>query len=654
MKTKNSIFKSLIALVLCVSMLAGTTYAWFTDLVASKDNVIQTGDLEVTMEWANDFDATVWQDATTNAIFTHNNWEPGYTDVKYIKISNTGDLNLKWRLSLEAEGVVSKLSDVIDVYCVNPATQNLTSLAGLTGAKILTDVLKNKDVFAPEGSLVAGAEVIVAIAMHMSEDAGNDYQKLSLCEEGFSVKLVATQDVGESDSFGDDYDNEAEWPEFKMNFEATQSLANVSKNVDGTLATDVIIRHESGAYAIVPAGTMLAEGATELKFTGKNVEANGNFADAAQSYDIHISGIAEGNTTCITVFVGKILQPDLAVTELKLYHEDVQMTRVNSVEDFAINNQYTYDEATGAVVLYVDNFSVFSAVKTEASKWEDDTVADITWYNENDTEFTLEDVSDFLGFRDLVDGGNTFEGKTVKLGTDIDLDNKPFDPIGYNYENKGGQVFKGVFDGGNHTIYNLYQNCWELDPDKTNYGTYTYSTAGGGLFASIVNATIKNLAVSGAEVVFECIDMGIVAGYAQGECHFENIIVTNSKIANYNRYTGGVVGEVSEGDDANGDGFTHTFKNITVDSSVTVSGLWGSFGCGMGGVVGGKWGNATVLMENVISAPVMDVYNDVCGNYQYYWYRYAGMFIGTIRANTYDANGYEVADTTGIPNLRRR
>ena len=105
----------------------------------------------------------------------------------------------------------------------------------------------------------------------------------------------------------------------------------------------------------------------------------------------------------------------------------------------------------------------------------------------------------------------------------------------------------GTFDGQGHTIYNLYENCWELDPDKNNYSTYTYSTAGAGLFASIKNATIQNLAISGAEIVFECVDMGIVVGYAQGVCHFENIVVTDSKIANYNRYTGGVVGEVSYG-----------------------------------------------------------------------------------------------------------
>jgi len=639
MKTRNSFFKSLIALVLCVAMLAGTTYAWFTDVATSKDNVIQTGNLDVTMEWANDFDATVWQDATTGAIFTHDNWEPGYTDVKYIKITNNGNLNLKWRLTLEAEGEVTKLSDVIGVYCVNPATAQLTSINGLTGAGTLTNVLNNKNNFAPEGRLAVGAEVIVAMAMHMDEDAGNEYKGLSLCNAGFSVKIVATQDIGESDSFGNnDYDKDAKWPG-EINFEASASISQGQTDNNNRLVNDLIIRYNDSIYALLPAGIELAAGATEIKFTGKNVEANGNFADNARSYDIHIEGIADNDEIgkpCITVYLGALLAKDLSGNSLKLYHENTLMTRVNSVADFAINNQYTYDPATGEVVLYVDNFSVFSALNITADVWDE--TSDTTWYNENDTEFILTTAEQFAGFRALVDGGNTFEGKTVKLDADIDLNGKLFDPIGFGYYNAetNTRVFMGTFDGGNHTVYNLYQNGWDLDSDKTNYSTYTYSTAGGGLFASIKDATIKNLAVSGANIVFECVDMGIVVGYAQGTCHFENIVVTDSQIANYNRATGGVVGEVCYGPYGTdvSKGFSHTFNNIVVDSSVVVSSLWGSFDTLCGGVIGGKWGDATVKMENVTVAAELDVFSDVTAAYQWYAYRRCGMLIGHTEQNS--------------------
>lgn len=644
--TKKSALMSVMALFLCLTMLLGTTWAWFTDSVTSSGNKIQAGNLKLDLEMLNK-ETGAYESIKTSKdpIFNYNLWEPGYTDVKFLKVENEGSLSLKWKAMFVSDAEVSKLAEVIDVW-VKPSVTELAysadreSISAENGWRNVgtLDNFINTLSETTYGNLLPYSCAYLGIALHMQESAGNDYQKIGL--EAFDIQIVATQMSSEEDSFGPDYDNDAQWPESGMNFSATQSLAGVNI-IYGELAQDVIIRHESGAYAIVPAGVKLADGVTELKFSGKGLDNEaGNFAEDSKNYDIHIEGIASDNTKPITVFIGKILPAGLGETELKLYHEDVQMTRVNSVEDFAINNQFTYDAATGAVVLYVDNFSIFSGVKTSADVWNGEAVA--TGFDSGtgtkEDPFIINTAAQLVYFREQVDAGVTYKDQFVKLNADIDLNNEPFDPIGFGYWYEKNvidgvdqnTVFMGTFDGGNHTIYNLYQNCWELDPDKTSYSTYTYSTAGAGLFASIKNATIKNLAISGAEIVFECVDMGIVVGYAQGTCHFENIVVTNSKIANYNRYTGGVVGEVSYGPygiDINL-GYSHTFKNIVVDSSVTVSGLWGSFGCGMGGVIGGKWGDATVKMENVVSAPTMDVYNDVVSAYQWYAFRGCGMLIG--------------------------
>ena len=444
----------------------------------------------------------------------------------------------------------------------------------------------------------------------------------------------------------------------------------------GTLANDVFIGDESVA-AMIPADVKVEAGASALALSIKNVEeATTVDGEALSNLDVHISGIALDNTVPMTVMLGAILPIGLANTELKLYHVEngtpVLMTRVASVNDFAIHNQYVYNAETGVVTIYVASFSVFTAVQTTADVW--DGTSDTSWYNTTDTEFTLTTAAQFAGFRDIVDGtaiinGETvqdsFAGKTVKLGVDVDLgatktvqvekevdgqtqlvdvtEKIPFDPIGfgYTYDRVSDTAFMGTFDGGNHTVYNLYQNGWDLDSDKTNYSTYTYSTAGGGLFASIEGTeespvVIKNLAVSGADIVMECIDMGIVVGYAQGNCHFENIVVTDSRIANYNRATGGVVGEVcygSYGTDVEL-GYSHTFENITVDSSVVVSSLWGSFDTLCGGVIGGKWGDATVKMTNVNVAARLDVFSDVTAAYEWYAYRRCGMLIGHTEQNS--------------------
>ena len=656
--TKRSLLTNATALLLCFIMLVGTTFAWFTDIAESKDNVIQSGRLDIALTKGTKTDAGwVWTDTDGQAIFEYEKWEPGYTTTAVLAVENHGTLSAKWTAKLELDGTPTILADVIDIYVTsyhNYSTDRPDFNDG-TWQKLGTvrEVLDNDGLLLPGETIDPGHRQPILVALKMRENAGNDYQDMDL-GANFNIKILATQASVESDSYDNTYDADAQWPTIEGGDSASAEISNFNL-LYGALTSTVSI-NGNGFSATIPADVKVANGATSLELTVKGADADANITlgegGSATGFDVHIDGIAADNTQPMTVNLGAILPTGLSDTELKLYHTEngapVLMTRVNSVADFSIHNQYTYNAETGEVSIYVASFSVFSAVKTTADEW--DGTFDITWYDAKETEFTLKNAEQLAGFRVIVDGGyydsewnwvktvqDTFEGKTVKLDCDIDLKKIPFDPIGYDYESKGGQVFKGIFDGGNHIIYHLYQNGWELDPNKESYSKYTYSTAGAGLFASIKNATIKNLAISGAEVVFECVDMGIVVGYAQGECHFENIVVTDSKIANYNRYTGGLVGEVSGGPygddvtnvtDKSEIEYSHTFKNITIDSTVTVSGLWGSFGCGMGGVIGGKWGDATVLMENVISAPEMDVYNDVVSAYQWYAFRGCGMLIG--------------------------
>ena len=309
-----------------------------------------------------------------------------------------------------------------------------------------------------------------------------------------------------------------------------------------------------------------------------------------------------------------------------------------AVAPFALNNNTVdasdaiaaLDEAFGEAVPNEDEPEVVEARQVEwfeeaysiyeatlVDEW--DGTADTAWYDETKTEFKLDTAEQLAGLADLVDAGNTFEGKTITLAGNVDLyledeNGEPvsFDPIGYGYD----VVFKGTFDGQGNTISNLYQNGWALGLDN--------STEGGGLFASVVDATIKNVNIDNAEIVMECIDMGVVVGYSYGNCTYEDITVTNSSIANYQRYTGGVVGEV------NG---TQTFKNVDVKDTV-ISSLWGDFDCSLGGIVGGKWGDAQLTFTDCDVACELNAYNDVTSSYEWYAYRRAGMLIGNSEETT--------------------
>lgn len=219
--TKRALLSSVMALVLCFSMLLGTTFAWFTDSVTSAGNIIKSGDLEVGMYWADgtkDVPALDtannegWTNAESGAMFTADQiWEPGYVDVKHIMIKNEGSLALKYALSIVANGTVSILSDVIDVYFVDPAVkvEGRTALTENNKLGTLTQVLAGLEngTFGT-GTLLAGKAVAVTLALKMQESANNDYENKSIGTD-FSLKLVATQMTYEGDSFDDQYDADA-------------------------------------------------------------------------------------------------------------------------------------------------------------------------------------------------------------------------------------------------------------------------------------------------------------------------------------------------------------------------------------------------------------------------------------------------------------
>ena len=268
-----------------------------------------------------------------------------------------------------------------------------------------------------------------------------------------------------------------------------------------------------------------------------------------------------------------------------------------------------------------------------------DGTADTSWYNDTDTEFILTTAEQLAGFAELVDGGNNFAGKTVKLGTDINLyhladgatDPTCFDPIG-SYRND--LIFEGVLDGQGHTIANMNQNTWAL-----NNGYY-YGDLGLGLFGAVENATIKNLVMDNASISGESALCGTIAAVAGDNVTFENITVKNSDVADYQYYAGGVVGW------AGGD---EQFINCVIDASTTIGGQWGDFNNANGGVIGGTSDDVDILMKDCTVACRIDAFNDVTSAYEWYSYRRSGMLIGD-SGQVDDPNGDNIGNAIA-PNL---
>ena len=257
--------------------------------------------------------------------------------------------------------------------------------------------------------------------------------------------------------------------------------------------------------------------------------------------------------------------------------------------------------------------------------------SDTSWYNNTDTEFTLTNPQQLAGLAELVDGGNTFEGKTIKLDVDVDLSEENWNPIGDNSTDK---AFTGVFDGQNHTIKGAH-----ITGDHCFNGAVYGSKEGWGLFSVVDDgASIKNLKVDGATFGSYTVISGTIAGYAK-DTTFENIEITNTKIAGYNWYTGGVVGW-AEG--------KCTFKNLKLDETVAVGTLWDSHGQNAGGIAGGVSASAKITIEDCNIACVMDVINDVTSNYKWCVYRVAGMIIGNTNTTEEKYNEVVTATATNV------
>ena len=189
--TKRALLGSVMAMVLCLAMLVGATFAWFTDTASTGVNKIQAGNLDVALEMK-DGDNWVSAEGKTLTFKTKDNraadqilWEPGCTyELPQLRVVNKGNLALKYKIQITGIQGDAKLNEVID-WTINDAAIDLT-----------------------EGHLTAGQQGdAFTIKGHMQDTAGNDYQNLTI--DGIGITVYATQDTVESDSFGKTYDADA-------------------------------------------------------------------------------------------------------------------------------------------------------------------------------------------------------------------------------------------------------------------------------------------------------------------------------------------------------------------------------------------------------------------------------------------------------------
>ena len=625
--TKRALLGSVMAMVLCMAMLVGATFAWFTDTASTGVNKIQAGNLDVVLEMQNadgkwvsaegkTLDFVKAADAKGEAIL----WEPGCTyTLPELRVVNNGNLALKYKVAITGINGSAKLNTVIDWTIGDVA-------------------------MGTEQHLAAGESNAFTIKGHMKESAGNEYMNESI--DGIAITVVATQDTVESDSFDKDYDAGAEYP--------VVAVADVNTNGDTVLKDK---EEDHTIQVTVPAGA-LDEGVQSLKLevvksaTPAGVQVAST--ESSQSYEVTMkdqSGNAvstNGTLMTVEMNVGKNR------TALKLYHDGEKMTNdIGTLTDAA--DHYVYDAATGYVTMKVSHFSPFTAVFAR-DYWTDHAANGYaTPVDTADKVVTVASAEELALFaKEVTDDGKNYSGYTLDLANDVDLGEYLWKPI------NGYKRLSGIVVNGNgHTIRNMkVRGC-------TNSSVY-----GAGFIGDINGAvTVKDIAFDGADVFFANDAKpqfagnvgGVVLGYTYGTTLFENVSVTNSSIWGFGKI--GIL--LGMGADP---GVKVTFKdcvskNNTIHAAYDMGGLAGMIQRG-NGVDNASVENCTVenitvdyyeecvdvqgkatLKENDKNGA--DVIKEVSGKYWvnggYYWGGYADYYV-SYGDSSYDApvEGYRM------------
>ena len=274
--TKRALLTSVMALVMCVVMLVGTTFAWFTDTASTAVNKIQAGNLEIELQmkdnngnWVNAEGKTLpfLVEGKIPAKGTQILWEPGCTYyVPEVRVVNKGNLAVKFEYVNELLGVTGKLAEVLEPVFKTPVDANGEEV------NIEPEILKPGE-----------ASPAWSFGYHMLETAGNEYQNATAT--GMCLTVVATQATYENDSFNNQYDKDATYPVVVSQNELNTSLtldalkdengkvSPVEVTLGDTVAEDIDYNQNNSGYT--GKGVML--GSTNLNKYAATPAATGEY-----------------------------------------------------------------------------------------------------------------------------------------------------------------------------------------------------------------------------------------------------------------------------------------------------------------------------------------------------------------------------------------
>ena len=220
--TKRALITSALAILMCAAMLIGTTFAWFTDTASTAVNKIQAGNLDIELEYSKDFTEWIKVNDTTKLFEESALWEPGRTEVVYLRVKNAGNLALKYTLGIynlyenrgkNVAGDFYYLSNFVKLGAAEADAAYADRAAAISAVQDSAKTLKSiGDTGVVGADLAVNNEKVYAMVLYMPTEVGNEANpknKSWAAKVSFGIRVSATQAVSEYDSYGNTYDEKA-------------------------------------------------------------------------------------------------------------------------------------------------------------------------------------------------------------------------------------------------------------------------------------------------------------------------------------------------------------------------------------------------------------------------------------------------------------
>lgn len=437
-QTKKALLMSVTSMVLCVAMLVGMTFAWFTDTASTAVNKIQAGTLDIDLLMSTDGGAN-WSDADGQTLnFMKKNadgnlaqdenilWEPGATFVlPKLKIVNKGNLALKYKVVISGAAGDTELLDVIKFTAkMDDGQKDITN-----GSEIVTGTFTATD-----------DSKVIDISAKMDENAGNKYQGMTL--SGVAITVYATQLEHEYDSNGNDYDQDAQYPTAVTTAEDLKTTVNsatepVSIKLANNITTDnfvipsgkdVTIDLNGWKISNAAAHTILNNGYLTLK------DSSANKSGEIVSLKANTSALRNGDNAVCVIEGGTFSRDGANGNTWHVIENFGDMTFnggkvvLKNGNGFAITNGWNYFDP-GATTTHAKMIINALELETDSSGIKNCRYGDLTVNNVNVKCTGYWGLSnDYLGTA-VINGGN-FKSpnfKAVSNGADMTVNGGIFD-----------------------------------------------------------------------------------------------------------------------------------------------------------------------------------------------------------------------------------